>query len=261
METYFLDTETTGLGASDQIVELSIVHESGFIAFDSLINPSRPIPSNASRVHGITDEMVSAAPVFSDVWPSIRDILCDNQVVIYNASFDKKFFPDKLACASEVRCAMLEFAEFYRRTASSNRKKLRLLEAAEISGHQWVGGQHRALADSFACRAVWFHLNGKPVSSPTSLPPRRSREAKLTSSLPDQTSANWRKVFPRGTAPRISSPPDSMEAVAPEQTADIPAKQEQSASSSRREQRMFYWIIDAIILLFFVFLLYFIFKQ
>jgi DNA polymerase-3 subunit epsilon len=253
MQTYFLDTETTGLGATDRIVELAIVHESGSITFDSLINPNRPIPYFASRVHGITDGMVSTAPDFSDVWPEIKNIIVGNRVVIYNASFDKKFFPDQLACASEVRCAMLEFAAFHRQKFSSNRRKLRLLEAAEIAGHQWKGEQHRALADTFACRTVWFHLNGRPVPSPTSIPPRRGRAAiptpRSSARLPAERPDDSRRDPLSRVPPR--PPPIAMPVTA--QISEKATERRQSDSSSRTESKAIYWIVGAVILLYFIF--------
>lgn len=174
MQTYFLDTETTGLSAeADRVVELAIVDQSGQIVFDSLINPGRTIPFAASRVHGISDFMVATAPRFEDVWDDVLRTLSGNRVVIYNASFDKRFFPDQLRCAGEVRCAMLEFAAFHRARYGSNKRKFRLVDAAAMAGHQWHGDQHRALADTLACRSVWFHLNGWPTPPVVKVPPRK----------------------------------------------------------------------------------------
>lgn len=66
-----VDTETTGVNEDDKIVELAIVHcqygGAPVIAFSSLINPGRPIPVEATAVHGITDEMVKDAPTIEDV--------------------------------------------------------------------------------------------------------------------------------------------------------------------------------------------------
>ena len=176
MNTYFLDTETTGFsGDKDRIVELAIVHESGQVVFDSLLNPLMPIPYRATSIHGITDRMVASAPTFNQVWAEIQKVLRGNRIVIYNASFDKKFFPDQLACMAEIRCAMVEFAQFHRQTCGSNNRKFKLIDAAELVGHSWQGDAHRALADTYACRSIWFHLNGLMIPSAISIPPRHNK--------------------------------------------------------------------------------------
>ena len=63
----FLDTETTGLHASDQIVEIAICDLGGNVLFDTLVKPTAPIPPEASAIHGIDDAMVASAPG----WPEV----------------------------------------------------------------------------------------------------------------------------------------------------------------------------------------------
>ena len=60
-----VDTETTGLRASDRACDIALVRfERGkqVAAVDSLINPLMPIPAEASAIHHITDDMVTDAP-------------------------------------------------------------------------------------------------------------------------------------------------------------------------------------------------------
>lgn len=67
----FLDTETTGLGCSDEIVELSVIDARGDVLIDTLIKPVQPISPDAEAIHGISNEMVRNAPAFAQVWPSL----------------------------------------------------------------------------------------------------------------------------------------------------------------------------------------------
>jgi hypothetical protein len=62
-----LDTETTGIGQWDRIVEIALIDDQGMVLMNTLVNPEIPIPKEASAIHGITDEMVSAAPTFSEI--------------------------------------------------------------------------------------------------------------------------------------------------------------------------------------------------
>jgi DNA polymerase III subunit epsilon len=94
-----LDVETTGLDtASDEVVELGMVkfsyHRDGTVAaildtFGSLNEPSRTIPKEAIKLHGITDEMVAGHKI--DV-EAINAFVSDAAIVIaHNAAFDRKF--------------------------------------------------------------------------------------------------------------------------------------------------------------------------
>ena len=161
----FLDTETTGLSPArgDAIVEVAIVDASGRVLVNTLVDPGRPIPWQATRVHGITDAMVRGRPTLRVLMPRILEVVESQQVVIYNASFDAPFFPGSLHQASRVDCAMRQFAE----ALGGGWRKLDV--AASHVGHHWTGSAHRALADALACRSVWEWLesdNRQPVRSP-----------------------------------------------------------------------------------------------
>lgn len=150
--TLFLDTETTGLDRGDRLVEIGVVDAAGAVVFQSLINPGMPIPLAASKVHGITDEMVREAPRLKEVTQALRALLiADGEVVIYNAEFDRRFFPRGFWADIDVTCAMLRFGDEVGRWH-------KLGDAARRVGHVWDGGAHRAVADALACRSVWNWL-------------------------------------------------------------------------------------------------------
>lgn len=160
----YLDTETTGLSPrnGDAIVEVSIVDEHGRVVIDSLVNPQRAIPWPASRVHGITDDMVAGQPTLAQLMPTIRQAIRGQQVVIYNSTFDAPFFPGMLGEAASVECAMRRFAA---KVGGGSWKKLDV--AAAHVGHVWSGKAHRALADALACRSVWRWLESGSPSTPS----------------------------------------------------------------------------------------------
>lgn len=85
-----LDTETTGLHDGARIVEIAILGTDGSTLLDSLVNPGTPIPTEATRIHGITDDMVKDAPSFSDLLLPLTAALHNRKVVIYNRDFDKR---------------------------------------------------------------------------------------------------------------------------------------------------------------------------
>lgn len=95
MEFIAFDFETTGLFAGvDQIVEIGAVKfvngtpESCFV---TLVNPGIRIPVEASRVSGITDEMVVDAPPIESLLDGLAEFCGDTLMVAHNANFDYGF--------------------------------------------------------------------------------------------------------------------------------------------------------------------------
>ena len=84
----YIDTETTGLEKTDEVVEISILDHDGRVLLSSLVKPSSAIPLAAQKIHGITNEMVSNAPSWPVLWPSIRNFLFGRIIAAYNAPFD-----------------------------------------------------------------------------------------------------------------------------------------------------------------------------
>ncbi len=116
-----LDSETTGLGDRDEVIELALVHSSGTVLFSSLIQPQDPQrPDLATYIHGITAQMLATAPRFVDVWPLIAAILRRfRRVLVYNAAFDHRLLA---ATASRYglrvpggawECLMEQYAVYY----------------------------------------------------------------------------------------------------------------------------------------------------
>jgi DNA polymerase III subunit epsilon len=91
-----LDTETTGLEPSQGhgIVEVAwVALDGGEIGetWSTLVQPGRPIPPDASAVHGITDLMVREAPVAAVVAAELESRCAGRTLVFHNAAFDLPF--------------------------------------------------------------------------------------------------------------------------------------------------------------------------
>ncbi len=91
------DSETTGLDpVTDDVVQLGAVRiVNGRIVpsevLDTLINPGRPIPPGATKVHGIDDAMVANAPAFDQGCRAFHDFAKGAVIVAHNAPFDMAF--------------------------------------------------------------------------------------------------------------------------------------------------------------------------
>ena len=94
------DTETTGLDpASGRIVEIGAVKfdRRGVIArYNVLINPEMPMPEEAGKVNGITDEMLKDKPLIADVFPDFFDFIGTGVLVAHNAPFDINYVNTEL---------------------------------------------------------------------------------------------------------------------------------------------------------------------
>jgi len=97
-----LDTETTGLSpaAGDRLVEIGCVELINHIPsgrhYHVYINPQRPMPEEAFRVHGLSEEFLSDKPLFGAVVDDFLDFLGDARLIIHNAPFDMGFLNAEL---------------------------------------------------------------------------------------------------------------------------------------------------------------------
>ena len=96
----FIKVQTTGLNPStDRIVELSItrVETDGKVKTGTrLVNPGVSIPAEATKINGITDEMVKSKPTFKEIAENINKFLEGCDFVGFNiAYFDLKFLSEE----------------------------------------------------------------------------------------------------------------------------------------------------------------------
>lgn len=87
-----IDLETTGLDPKhDAIIELAAIHFVGGRpgrAYVTHIDPGRPIRPESSRVHGITDDMVTGAPRIREALVNLERVCAEYALVGHGISFD-----------------------------------------------------------------------------------------------------------------------------------------------------------------------------
>jgi DNA polymerase-3 subunit epsilon/ATP-dependent DNA helicase DinG len=90
-----VDVETTGLDSvRDEIIEVAAITFEGADITDefvSLVNPRTDIPPFISKLTGITDAMVTEAPVMSSLRATLKRKLADHVIVGHNVEFDLSF--------------------------------------------------------------------------------------------------------------------------------------------------------------------------
>lgn len=151
-----IDLETTGFSpTSDAVVEMAcvLVEQRRIIGtWSTLVNPRRPIPEHATRVHGITDADVAFAPPFELAERMLRRQCRGATVVAHNASFDLGFLPrlQPLPSLCTVRLARRAFPN------APNYRNQTLREYLQLNRDPMLAGSsaHRALGDAMVTAAL-----------------------------------------------------------------------------------------------------------
>lgn len=104
MREIVFDTETTGFdfAGEDRIVEVGCVELINFLPtgreLQIYINPGRPMGEGATRITGITDDMLRHAPPFrhASVVDALLEFFGDDPIIAHNAEFDRSFLNAEL---------------------------------------------------------------------------------------------------------------------------------------------------------------------
>ena len=91
------DTETTGLYEDAEIVEISCISGNGEVLLDTLVKPTRPVPHDAYRIHGIGDVDLVNAPSIVELRPQITSAFAGKLIGCYNLAYDWRLLHQSLA--------------------------------------------------------------------------------------------------------------------------------------------------------------------
>jgi DNA polymerase-3 subunit epsilon len=162
----YIDTETTGISQSDEIIEIAIVDNSGQVIYESFVRPGQPIPPDATRVNHITDDMVQGKPTWPAIWPTVRSFVFGKIICAYNAKFDMRMMQQSLVKYGmpwkenlKSFCVMELYARF-RGDFDPNRRAYRIysLDNARIQCGISLPNSHRAAADTLLARELLYYM-------------------------------------------------------------------------------------------------------
>lgn len=91
MKLLFLDTETTGLGSEDRLIQVAYAVPTEELFIAELFKPPVPLGIEAMCVNHITEKMLADAPEFqgSSVFLDLEERLANNYLLVaHNAPFD-----------------------------------------------------------------------------------------------------------------------------------------------------------------------------
>ena len=185
-----VDIETTGGHASSNgITEIAIIIHDGVTEvsrFETLVNPEKPIPIYVRALTGITDEMVSAAPLFKDIAPQVYTLLHDKIFIAHSVNFDYSFLKHHLAiCGFNLNCKKVCTVRLGRKVFPG----LPSYSLGKFCGSLGIQiiNRHRALGDAEAATSLFSlmivedkegHLQSflNPRSREQLLPPNLAKE-------------------------------------------------------------------------------------
>lgn len=156
------DVETTGfLAGVDKILEIGAVrftNGSPDAVFATLIDPEIMIPAGASRVNGITDDMVAGKPKIVDLLDPFAEFCGDLPIVAHNAQFDYQFLTAEIK-RYEARApegVVLDTLAISRKIfpGLANYKLGTIVEHLKIP----ASGFHRAEEDASYCGQVFWSI-------------------------------------------------------------------------------------------------------
>lgn len=153
----FLKVATTGFepidkkdAPGDRIIEVSIIKidvDRTVKSHTKLLNPGTPIPESASKVNGITDEMVANSPTFKEIANGLYTFIGDADIAGFSiTNFDLAFLTE----------------EFNRVGVPFTVVGRNIIDTSSIY-HQMEKRDFRAAASKFASQT----LTGEPISSET----------------------------------------------------------------------------------------------
>ena len=158
-----IDFETTGLSCAngDRAIELGIVRlepNGQLIKWSSLINPTIKIPRLSQSIHGINDQMVAKAPIFSDVYGEIFDLLDGAHLIAHNAEFDLGFLKNECALSQlPVPGHALVFDTLMLARHVFGLPRCNLITVSERFGIP-VNNAHRALHDAYNTHLIFVSM-------------------------------------------------------------------------------------------------------
>ena len=158
------DTETTGLDPlRDRVVSIGALPYLGALpdgqTLDRLINPQRPMPPAARRIHGIDDAMLVDAPPFATEAEELFALWRPRALIGHNIAFDLAMLREEAHRSGTAFCppaTSLDIGLIY--AALHPRAPSYALEAIAASLGASLGPRHTALGDAESAASLWLAL-------------------------------------------------------------------------------------------------------
>ncbi len=157
-----IDTETTGISVSNEIIEISAIKFENFkatAAFSTLINPKDPIPKEITDITQITNDMVKNSPTIYQVMPAFIEFVGGNDILGHNLRFDLEFVYKYGFKFQEVKRRYFDSLDI----AKNKIKGLDNYKLTTLCNFYGIvrSNAHRSLSDCYATAKVYINLLDK----------------------------------------------------------------------------------------------------
>ncbi len=120
-DVLILDTETTGFRNYSEVLQVSIIDTQGTKRFDEYILPKNNIPSDSTKIHGLT--LAKLAELDAQPWNAYHDRFTQlttqaSFVLVYNLEFDTRLIQQTCKFRNVTfepysgRCIMQEYSRY-----------------------------------------------------------------------------------------------------------------------------------------------------
>ncbi len=175
MKFIAFDLETTGtLPGVDRIVEIGAVRfVDGVVdsVYSTLVDPRVPMPEAASRVNGITDDMLVGKPTIDRLLTSFAEFCGEDLIVAHNAPFDAQFLTADIKKFETIapQGLILDTYAMAKKILPglANYRLGTLVQHLNIT----AGGFHRAEEDASYCGQLFLKLIEKMTGNSLYSPP------------------------------------------------------------------------------------------
>ena len=154
-----LDLETTGLHVEqDTILEVAAIKFQGsevIDTFESFVAPGRSIPYRVQRLTSITTSLLTSAPPFETISPTLQNFLGDLPIVGHSIPFDAGFLRKRGLARTNPLIDTFELAS----VLLPSLKSYNLGQVAEALGIAVPVGRHRAMVDTVLAMDVFLALH------------------------------------------------------------------------------------------------------
>lgn len=162
-----VDVETTGLKSEEaSIIEFSAIRFKAWqpvLALTSLVSTQRHIPQEATKINGITDEMIAGKPKFPLLVPDIQAFISDSPLVGHNIIFDLDFLTYNGIHVFDIKRKYYDTLQLARKAYPTleNHKLDTLCRGLDI---REAGLAHRSLSDCLATGELFYRVCNKIIN-------------------------------------------------------------------------------------------------